>query len=72
MNSDVFSGQWKQMRGRVKEWWGQLTNDDLDVIDGRVDRLSGKLQERYGWAKERAEEEIANRLDELENADRPR
>jgi uncharacterized protein YjbJ (UPF0337 family) len=72
MNSDVLAGQWKQMRGRVKEWWGQLTDDDLDVIDGRADRLAGKLQQRYGWAKDRAEQEISTRLEQLEQADRPR
>ena len=67
MNSDVFSGKWKQMRGKVKEWWGNLTDDDLDVIDGKADRLAGKLQERYGWAKERAEEEIGRRMREMDN-----
>ena len=72
MNSDVLAGQWKQMRGRVKEWWGQLTDDDLDVIDGRADRLAGKLQQRYGWAKDRAEQEISTRLEQLEQADRSR
>ncbi len=70
MNKDVFAGRWKQMRGRVREWWGQLTDDDLDVIDGKMDRLAGRLQERYGWAKERAEEEIARRLRDVEAAER--
>jgi len=57
MNRDVFEGNWKQLRGRVKEMWGKLTDDDLDTIDGKRDKLVGKLQERYGYAKDRAEEE---------------
>ena len=67
MNNDIFAGKWKQMRGRVKEWWGEITDDDLDVIDGRADRLAGKLQEKYGWAKDRAEQEIDRRLREMDD-----
>jgi uncharacterized protein YjbJ (UPF0337 family) len=51
-------GNWKQMRGRVKERWGRLTDDDLTVIAGRRDQLEGMIQERYGYARERAEREI--------------
>jgi uncharacterized protein YjbJ (UPF0337 family) len=47
-------GNWKQMRGRVKEQWGKLTDDDLNVISGRRDQLEGMIQERYGYARERA------------------
>jgi uncharacterized protein YjbJ (UPF0337 family) len=47
-------GNWKQMRGRVKERWGKLTDDDLNVISGRRDQLEGMIQERYGYARERA------------------
>ena len=54
MNEDVFKGQWKQVRGKAKEWWGKLTNDDLDKIDGQMDQMVGKLQERYGYSKEQA------------------
>ena len=54
MNSDQFQGKWKQMKGAVKEQWGKLTNDDLDVIDGKQDQLVGKIQERYGLTKEEA------------------
>ena len=46
MNSDVFAGKWKQMRGQAKEWWGKLTDDDLEQIDGKRDKLVGILQER--------------------------
>jgi uncharacterized protein YjbJ (UPF0337 family) len=66
MNSDVMQGKWKQLRGQVKEWWGQLTDDDLDVIAGQRDKLVGKLQERYGWAKQHAEDEVTRRLKDFD------
>jgi uncharacterized protein YjbJ (UPF0337 family) len=62
MNSDVFAGKWKQAKGEVKEWWGKLTDDDLTRVDGNRDKLVGLLQERYGYAKERAEQEIDRRF----------
>ncbi len=55
MNSDQMSGKWKQMKGAAKQQWGKLTDDDLQVIDGQRDSLVGKLQERYGIAKEDAQ-----------------
>ena len=58
MNWDQVKGNWKQFTGKVKEKWGDLTDDDLTAIQGRRDQLAGKLQERYGYAKERAEREI--------------
>ncbi|HSX88451.1 MAG TPA: CsbD family protein [Pseudomonas sp.] len=58
MNSDVFKGKWKQLTGSIKQRWGKLTDDDLDVAEGHTDYLVGKLQERYGWSKEKAEEEV--------------
>jgi uncharacterized protein YjbJ (UPF0337 family) len=61
MNSDVFAGKWKQMKGKAKEWWGELTDDDLTRIEGSRDKLVGVLQERYGYTRERAEEEIERR-----------
>ncbi len=58
MNSDVFKGQWKQLKGDVKMRWNKLTDDDLEVVDGAMDKLEGKLQERYGWEKEQVRREI--------------
>ena len=55
MNTDQLSGKWKQMKGAAKQHWGKLTDDDLEVIAGRRDALIGKLQERYGMAKEEAQ-----------------
>ena len=66
MNTDVLKGKWKQIRGKAKEWWGDLTDDDLDVIDGNRDQLLGKLQERYGYTKEQAAKEVNERIKELE------
>lgn len=57
MNWDTIQGQWKQLKGKVKEKWGQFTDDELDKLDGRKDQLVGKLQEKYGYTKERAEQE---------------
>lgn len=59
MNWNRIEGNWKQIKGRVQEQWGKLTDDDLDVVAGRRDQLAGKLQERYGMAIDRAETEIA-------------
>jgi uncharacterized protein YjbJ (UPF0337 family) len=55
MNSDQMAGKWKQAKGAAKEQWGKLTDDDLDVIAGQRDKLIGKLQERYGYAREDAQ-----------------
>lgn len=55
MNTDQLSGKWKQMKGAAKQHWGKLTDDDLEVIAGKREALVGKLQERYGMAKEEAQ-----------------
>ena len=60
MNDDIIKGQWKQLRGEVRKQWNKLTDDDLDVVAGEVEKLEGRLQERYGWEKERAKMEIDN------------
>jgi uncharacterized protein YjbJ (UPF0337 family) len=62
MNWDSIQGNWKQFKGKVKEKWGQLTDDELDQIAGRKDQLVGKIQERYGYAKDQAEREIDNAM----------
>lgn len=58
MNWDIVEGKWKQFKGSVQEKWGELTNDELDQIDGNKDKLAGKLQEKYGWTKEEADNQI--------------
>jgi uncharacterized protein YjbJ (UPF0337 family) len=59
MNWDRIEGSWKQVTGRAKQQWGKLTNDDFDVVAGRREQLAGKIQERYGVAKDEAEKQIA-------------
>ena len=58
MDWNRIEGNWKQMKGTVKEKWGKLTDDDLTLINGRRDQLEGKIQERYGFAKDQARKEI--------------
>jgi uncharacterized protein YjbJ (UPF0337 family) len=58
MNWDQISGDWKQFKGKVKEKWGKLTDDELTTIAGKRDQLAGLLQERYGYAKDQAEKEL--------------
>ncbi len=58
MNNDRVEGNWKQVKGKVKEQWGKLTDDDLDVIAGKRDQLLGRIQERHGLAKDEAEREV--------------
>jgi len=55
MNRDQIEGKWKQLKGSVKVQWGKLTDDDLDQIKGNRDQFAGKLQERYGLAKDEAQ-----------------
>jgi uncharacterized protein YjbJ (UPF0337 family) len=58
MNSDQMKGKWKQLKGAAKERWGKLTDDDIEVINGQRDQLIGKIQERYGVAREAAEHQV--------------
>ena len=58
MNGDQIKGKWTQAKGQVKQSWGKLTDDDFDVIAGERDVLVGKVQERYGVAKEEAEKQV--------------
>ncbi|RIK44919.1 MAG: CsbD family protein [Chloroflexi bacterium] len=58
MNRDILQGQWKEIRGKVQQAWGDLTDDDLDRIDGRRTELEGMLQRKYGYTKERAAREV--------------
>lgn len=58
MNWDIIEGKWKQLKGATKVKWGELTDDELDQIDGNKDKLANKLQEKYGWTKDEADREI--------------
>jgi len=58
MNWDRVEGNWKQLTGKVKEKWGKLTEDDITVINGKQDQLVGRIQERYGIAKDEAQRQV--------------
>jgi len=57
MNEDILKGKWKEIKGAVKQKWGKLTDDDLTQVEGVKDKLLGLLQKRYGYAREKAEQE---------------
>ena len=67
MNKDIVEGKWKQMRGEAKAWWGKLTDDDLDRAAGKFEVLAGILQEKYGYTREAAAEEIEKRVTAYES-----
>ena len=58
MNKDKAAGQWKQLKGKLKEQWGKLTDDDLTVLEGNLDQLTGRVQERYGIARDEADRQV--------------
>jgi len=66
MNKNILEGQWKQVRGEAKAWWGKLTDNDLDRVAGKFDVLVGLLQERYGYSREQATDEIDQRVTDFE------
>lgn len=65
MNVDQLKGNWTQLKGKVRETWGKLTDDDLEVIAGKKDMLIGRLQERYGNAKDDAERQVDDFLKKI-------
>jgi len=64
VNWDVIKGKWNQFKGDARIQWGKLTDDDWDQVAGNRDKLVGKLQERYGWKREEAEQKVDNFFDE--------
>ena len=71
MNDDILKGKWAQLKGRVKEQWGKLTDDQLDVIAGKRDKLAGKIQEAYGVSRDEAEKQLAEWERRQEETKRP-
>ena len=67
MNKDIISGKWTQLKGKAQAKWGDLTDDDFKVAEGNAEYLSGRLQERYGYAKDRAEQEVRDFSKSLES-----
>jgi uncharacterized protein YjbJ (UPF0337 family) len=69
MNRNILEGNWKQIRGTIREKWGELTDDELDQIAGKRDKLAGLLQERYGYTQMEAERQIDDFLESWEDTD---
>ena len=66
MNGDMLAGNWIKFKGKVQQQWGKLTDSDLDKIEGKQKELIGHIQERYGYAKDRAEKEVNDFIDRLD------
>ncbi len=66
MDIDIIRDQWQQIRGLAKGWWGLLSDEDLDGIDGNINRLIDKLEERYGFSRDRAAQEVYVHLKDME------
>ncbi|NOK57530.1 MAG: CsbD family protein [Chloroflexi bacterium AL-W] len=66
-NWDTIKGQWNQLKGKARTQWGKITDDEWDQIAGHRDQLIGKLQEKYGWTKEKAEQEADSYFDQHTN-----
>ncbi len=66
MNKDIFNGKWKQIRGKVRVWWGKLSDNDLERVGGRFDVLVGLLQEKYGYSRQQAALEIDKHMTDFE------
>ena len=69
MNHDIFAGHWKQMRGTLKSWWGKLSDDDFEWIEGQKNKLIGLVQEKYGYTRDQAREEVDRRFNEYDDKD---
>ena len=64
MNEDIFKGKWKELKGSVKEKWGELTDDDVTKVEGQSEKLVGILQKKYGYSKDKAQEEYNQFIDD--------
>lgn len=64
MNRDTLKGQWMQLKGKVRQQWGELTDDEIDQVQGNAEMLIGRIQERYGRSRDEAEREVDGWLDE--------
>lgn len=64
MNEDIFKGKWKELKGSIKEKWGDLTDDDVTEVEGKTEKLVGILQEKYGYSRDKAQEEYNKFMDD--------
>lgn len=70
MNKDTLSGQWAQLKGKAREQWGKLTDDDLDQVQGKSEQLIGKVQERYGVAKDEASRQVDRWMRDIDHVEK--
>jgi len=68
MNKDIFEGKWKEMHGQLKEWWGEITDDELEQANGNAEQIVGLLQQKYGYTREAAEKEFNRRIEGVKEA----
>jgi uncharacterized protein YjbJ (UPF0337 family) len=69
MNKDILMGKWKQLKGKVRQQWGKLTDDQVERIAGRYEELVGVIQERYGYTRDQAEQQVNSFLERLDKTD---
>jgi uncharacterized protein YjbJ (UPF0337 family) len=69
MNHDILAGQWKQMRGTLKSWWDKLSDDEFEWIAGQKDKLIGLVQEKYGYTRDHAQDEVNRRFNQYDDKD---
>lgn len=69
MNEDILKGKWKEIKGGIKQQWGNLTDDDLAQVDGKQEKLLGLLQTKYGYSKDKAAQEFNKFIDGFKNDD---
>ena len=69
MNKDLLAGKWKQLRGEIKSTWGKLTDDEVDQVEGDFDKLVGALQEKYGYTKLEARDQVNDFLEDMRHED---
>lgn len=70
MNKDLLAGKWKQLRGEIKNTWGKLTDDEIDQMEGDFDKWVGTLQEKYGYTKMEAKDQVNDFLDNMQDEDK--
>jgi len=64
MNEDIFKGKWKELKGSIKEKWGDLTDDDVTEVEGKTEKLVGILQKKYGYSRDKAQKEYNKFMDD--------
>lgn len=67
MNKDIFEGKWRELKGKIKEEWNDLTDDELEEAEGKAEKIAGRLQAKYGWSKEESDSKFKAFVDKLKD-----